>query len=498
MYFDQSFAYSQCCLNGNFKRYHSISPQHFCRKTLHRVCIERCSRRETEGLIVYWFILNSTRHVTNNSGKITMQDDIFPAAEKILSDIENVVKKNPSLKSFEIVPAEDNENKSPVFHQEDCLGLASWCVQPLCCYAYRRLFELRQNKHRREEPSTIARWLLGALLLNPDVTTFWNMRRELVRSHKLEVSEEFAFSRLVLYHKPKCFDAFAYRQWLLLYVLNAKDSRYDFESAESPLCTELNLVTTCADRYANNYNAWSHRRHVMALRESRGFAYPNFENEWKNTLAWCQRHVSDYSGLSYRQFLLQKYMFEFKELPRESLIKCPAITEQCREELFAYIKSNIGDAHKLQRLFNVMETEYKASSTSAEQQAYFRTLSYWAEECRANESAICMYNDYEALWCHRRFLACVLVRFIAMYIKHSCRTDESAEESVQATDVQNKLAAIEDDSMLCHDFLVEAFCARTEKLGELATKRDQHEKMLVERFFKFLRNIGFGIRCSSC
>ncbi|KZC05396.1 PREDICTED: protein prenyltransferase alpha subunit repeat-containing protein 1 [Dufourea novaeangliae] len=426
-----------------------------------------------------------------------MQDDIFPAAEKILSDIENVVKKNPSLKAFEIVPAEDNENKSPVFHQEDCLGLASWCVQPLCSYAYRRLFELRQNKHRREEPSTIAKWLLGALLLNPDVTTFWNMRRELVRNHKLEVSEEFAFSQLVLYHKPKCFEAFAYRRWLLSYVLNAKDSRYDFNSAESPLCTELNLVTTCADRYANNYDAWSHRRHVMTLRESRGFVYPTFENEWKNTLAWCQRHISDYSGLSYRQFLLQKYMFEFKELPRESLIKClPAVAEQCREELFGYIKSNVSDTHKLQRLFNAAGTEYKVTSSSAEQQTYFRTMSYWTEECRANESAICMYNDYEALWCHRRFLACILVRFIATYIKHSCRRDEHAEKSVEATtNVQNKLAANEDDVTLCHDFLVEAFRSRTEKLAELATKRDQHEKMLVERFFKFLRSIGFEIRC---
>lgn len=53
--------------------------------------------RETVRLIVYWFTLDSLRHVMNNCGKITMQDDIFPAAEKILSDIESVVKKNSSL-----------------------------------------------------------------------------------------------------------------------------------------------------------------------------------------------------------------------------------------------------------------------------------------------------------------------------------------------------------------------------------------------------------------
>ncbi|XP_054004255.1 protein prenyltransferase alpha subunit repeat-containing protein 1 [Hylaeus anthracinus] len=481
---------------GNFKRHRSISPQHFRRKTLHRACIERCSK-ETEGLIVYWFTLDSPSNVTNGSVKITMQDDIFPAAEKILSDIENVVKKNPSLKSFEIVPAEDNENKSPVFHQEDCLGLASWCVQPLYCYAHRRLFELRQNKHRREEPNTIAKWLLGALLLNPEVTTFWNMRRELVRNHKLEPSEEFAFSRLVLYHKPKCFEAFAYRRWLLSCVLNAKDSRYDPDSTESPLCTELNIAAICADRYGNNYDAWSHRRHVMALRESRGFTYPTLENEWKNSLAWCQRHVSDYSGLSYRQFLLQKYMFEFKEPLREPLITCPNDDKRCKDELYAYIESTIsdeGDRHKLQRLFDAMRTEFRPSSSRTKQQTYFSAFSYWAQECRVNESTICMYNDYEALWCHRRFLAHLLVRFIASYAKHSClRDDKLVDKSIEAKDVQKKSLAT-DDVTLCHDLLVGAFRTRTEKIADLATKRDQHEKMLVERFYKFLRNIGFEIR----
>lgn len=385
-----------------------------------------------------------------------------------------------------------------MFHQEDCLGLASWCVQPLYCYAYRRLFELRQNKHRREDPSTVAKWLLGALLLNPDVTTFWNMRRELVRSQKLDASDEFAFSRLVLYHKPKCFEAFAYRRWLLSYVLNAKDSRYDPNSTNSPLCTELDVATTCADRYANNYHAWSHRRHMLTLRESRGFAYPTLENEWKNSLVWCQRHVSDYSGLSYRQFLLRKYLFEVKELPSESAIKCLAAGEQREEELFAYIKSNIsntGETRKLQRLFDALREEIRSTSTNTGQQVYLHALSYWAEECRVNEDAICMYNDHEALWCHRRSLAYALMHFIATYTEHSCRKPELADrnEKDAAKDAQNKLVTVDDDIKLCLNFLKDAFRARNEQIADVAAKRGQHEKMLVETFFKFLRNIGFEI-----
>lgn len=410
-----------------------------------------------------------------------MQDDIFPAAEKILTDVENVVKKNPSLKSFEIVPAEDNENKSPVFHQGDSLGLASWCVQPLYCYVHRRLLEHRRNKHRREEPGTIAKWLVGALLLNPDVTTFWNMRRELVRSHKLELSDELLFTRLVLYHKPKCFEVFAYRRWLLSYILSAKDSDYDPEPAESPLTAELEIATTCADRYASNYHAWSHRRHVMTLRESRGFTYPTVDAEWKSSLAWCQRHVSDYSGFSYRQFLLNKYMFDAKELPgEEPFRKCTDLLgEQWRKELFAYIKSNVSDTRETDRLQRLLDAEPGAIvCPSVREHACLRGLSYWLEECRANDSAICMYNDHEALWCHRRFLAYLLARFAPL--QHLCHGDgESNDASLDS---------------LSRDLLVEAFRTRTGKIAELAVKRDHHERMLVERFFKFARTIGLEIK----
>ncbi|KAG7205074.1 hypothetical protein KM043_005452 [Ampulex compressa] len=453
--------------------------------------------------MVHRSTLDSARHVTNDSAEVTMQDDIFPAAEKILSDIENVVKKDSSLKSFEIVPAEDNENKSPVFHQEECLGLASWSVQPLYCYAYRRLLELRQNRHRREEPSTVARWLLGALLLNPDVTTFWNMRRELVRSHKLDPSQELSFARLVLYHKPKCFEAFAYRRWLLPYILDAKEERQNVMPAESPLCVEMEIAGTCADRYANNYHAWSHRRHVMTLRESRGYAHPSLESEWKNSLVWCQRHVSDYSGLSYRQFLLRKYMFETRAGTSESLIKQTDVddTEERREELAAYVESSVGrgQSSELQRLFDALHAKYKASSTEIERHAFFRALSYWAEECKINESTISMFNDHEALWYHRRFLIYLLLRLIASYRKYSCYKEESAvslSEKKTTIDMDEDVleTSLTDDPVaICHNFLAEGFRNRSQKIIELASKRDQHEKMLVERFVKFLAGIEFTI-----
>ncbi|XP_068081653.1 protein prenyltransferase alpha subunit repeat-containing protein 1 isoform X3 [Anabrus simplex] len=148
-----------------------------------------------------------------------MQDDPFPAAERILADIETVFKKDPELREFDIIPVTLNQNKSPVHHEEHCLGLESWCVRHVYCYAYHRLMDARQQKHRRTDPSAISRMLLGALLLNPDVQTFWNMRRELVEAGYLDASSELHFTVVVLSKKPKSAEVFTHRKWLLRTLL---------------------------------------------------------------------------------------------------------------------------------------------------------------------------------------------------------------------------------------------------------------------------------------
>ena len=134
-----------------------------------------------------------------------MQQEVFSAAEKIVFDIENIFKKDSNLCSFEILPIDNNENKSPVFHGENSLGLASWCIKPLYSYVYNQLFTLRQNKYHREDPTTISRWLLVALLLNPDVVTFWNMKKELVKNGRVDPMEELRFISVILQNKAKGF-----------------------------------------------------------------------------------------------------------------------------------------------------------------------------------------------------------------------------------------------------------------------------------------------------
>lgn len=61
--------------------------------------------------------------------------------------------------------------------------------------------------------------LTTALLLNPEVTTFWNMRRELVIDEYLKPNDELQFAAVVLTFKPKCAEIFNYRRWIFLNLI---------------------------------------------------------------------------------------------------------------------------------------------------------------------------------------------------------------------------------------------------------------------------------------
>jgi len=69
------------------------------------------------------------------------------------------------------------------------------------------------------DPVLLARLLSGALLLNPDVTTFWNMRRELLQAGRLDLQGELHFTAVLLSRKPKCAEAFSHRKWVVRRLL---------------------------------------------------------------------------------------------------------------------------------------------------------------------------------------------------------------------------------------------------------------------------------------
>lgn len=103
---------------------------------------------------------------------------------------------------FSIIPTEDNsKNKSPVLYQQHNLGLESWCVKHVYNYACSILFGhkelLSKQKITLSKMETINTLLIGAILINPDVGTFWNMRRVLVEMNFLNVERELHFRYIV-------------------------------------------------------------------------------------------------------------------------------------------------------------------------------------------------------------------------------------------------------------------------------------------------------------
>ncbi|XP_012281754.1 protein prenyltransferase alpha subunit repeat-containing protein 1 isoform X2 [Orussus abietinus] len=398
--------------------------------------------------------------------------------------------------SFEIIPALDNENKSPVFHDQHSLGLASWSVKPLYFYTYNRLLEVRRNRHRREEPDTLARWLLGALLLNPDVSTFWNMRRELVRSGRLEPVDELRFVALVLYYKAKCFEAFAYRRWLMRFALEGE--RPAVETVECFLRNEIDVATTSANRYANNCHAWSHREHVVTILEklAPGRTRALLKAEWEATGKWCNRHVSDYSGLAYRQFLLKRLVEDLYREEQEVAEK-PSEDELARRrealcEFVGVAARGCNDVFLLQNgssdeFLEVMHGTRGGKRPATDHDRTLVGLSYWTEEVVLNEDLINSYPGHEALWYHRRFLAHALVVLVASYEESSSYRTAVFDSPIRGRATSR--APSEEDAP-SRGLLEHAFGTRNKEAIATARRFGLHQNTMADRFLQFLGCIG--------
>lgn len=130
---------------------------------------------------------------------------------------------------FDIVGVESTTNRSPVLYVQTSLGLESWCVKHVYNYCYselirdyltnpkRRLSRLSNLNYRR-----IINLLNPSLLINPDVTSLWNKRREMTSQQYHDWYSEMHFTKLVLSRKPKCNDAYSYRRWILSSLLASK------------------------------------------------------------------------------------------------------------------------------------------------------------------------------------------------------------------------------------------------------------------------------------
>ncbi|KAK2164482.1 hypothetical protein LSH36_63g10029 [Paralvinella palmiformis] len=185
---------------------------------------------------------------------------------------------------------------------------------------------------------------LGEKLLRNLLNAFQNdpLMKQLVKEGHIPITAELRFTQLVLHKHPKSSEVFFHRKWLISRLLSPKkklpgisqcsseiqlDSgnlgrKMDngFESAKSTsshhdlseqhlpqseverlLIQELQVCQDAAERYANNYHAWTHRIWIFQCHCSVKVA----NQELDNTKKFVCEHISDYSTYHYRQMLLQ-------------------------------------------------------------------------------------------------------------------------------------------------------------------------------------------------
>ncbi|XP_048519778.1 uncharacterized protein LOC125503438 isoform X2 [Dendroctonus ponderosae] len=221
--------------------------------------------------------------------------------------------------TFSIITEESIYNKSPVVLAEGRhLGLEAWSVEFVYQYACSKIFPFRKKLERNaislQDVELVNSCLMTAILINPYVSTFWNMRRNLVRASR-DFSVERKLSQIVLFSCFKSSDAFAFRRWTL------EQETIFFRQLEpncvwEAFCYEMVLCRTIFESVPDNYHCWTYRQCCIYI----------FENDINLKLMLCRefqfindcmnRHVVLSSVYHYKQFLINfvKNFYYFRRI----------------------------------------------------------------------------------------------------------------------------------------------------------------------------------------
>lgn len=242
----------------------------------------------------------------------------------------------------------------------------------------------------------LVKYLNVALLINPDVATFWNTRRILSERNQLNSSQEFQFTNVVLSVKPKSNEAFAYRRWLYL-----------FQSADAIDWTiELSLCERCADKCTSNYHAWSHRKWVLDK------ASHLLKFEIYKTEKHIRKNIHDYSCYHHRQFILHK-LYEYNH-------NDPDETHYKEIIDLAGVVLKAGPINTIDELVQVLIPNFKLDEMNENKlHSFLWCVNYAASDIKFCEELRYMYGDSTAFEAHRR----AMVQFIVEVVRHANSTN---------------------------------------------------------------------------
>ncbi|KAF5301606.1 hypothetical protein FQR65_LT08911 [Abscondita terminalis] len=293
--------------------------------------------------------------------------------EKISSDITNIICNDPEIKNFCILPVNENKNKSPVLYEEHNLALESWCIKYLYSYIYCELFKvrhlLRRNRLPNQKEEYINKYLVTALLIHPDVSTFWNMRRDLIEKGAIDLDIELRITKLVLSNKTKSNEAFAYRKWILNRYFKTVQND-DNSSIRQLLNQELLLTETTAQKSSNNYHAWNHRIWLLENIFEKYFTseMPEYLNlvleQMDFSTKWISIHVSENTGFHYKEYL-NKCFLKNKYIRNDLNAKSRLLIENCFK-----VSANCDDSTYLSMLYGERKNFNASSETLIELNNY--------------------------------------------------------------------------------------------------------------------------------
>ena len=138
----------------------------------------------------------------------------------------------------------------------------------------------------------------GVLLANPDITTLWNIRKEMleiilsffqnfapsnINDHDANLKKELDLTLQCLQNNPKSYGAWHHRCWSMLKM---KNPNWDNELA---LC---NKYLSLDER---NFHCWDYRRFVVkhnaniSAQDELNYSYEKIEEKIENYSAWHYR-----------------------------------------------------------------------------------------------------------------------------------------------------------------------------------------------------------------
>ncbi|XP_028313326.1 protein prenyltransferase alpha subunit repeat-containing protein 1 [Gouania willdenowi] len=323
-------------------------------------------------------------------------EEVDVLVQRVVKDISNAFKRNPNIDEIGVIPCpEARYNRSPIVLLENKLGVESWCIKFLLPYVHNKLLLYRQRKHwlDREALVDITSTLL---LLNPDFTTAWNVRKELLQCGALSPEKDLYLGQLALTKFPKSPETWIHRRWVLQLILRqasamSHKSPNNDGGAEQAECgrsqelsehlsrtlhQEMKVCSDAAGRYPSNYNAWSHR--IWVLQHMAQGNIKVFHDELSSTRLWVSVHVSDHSGFHYRQFLIKELMTQAAARPSQ----CVSSMATSNGEVSA------------------------AESVTLEQKqlSFTSVLQLFHQEMELCSDLMQSFPGHEALWSHRRHI----------------------------------------------------------------------------------------------